>query len=213
MPLLLCYITDRSQFPGSRKEKEERLLRKIAECAAAGVDYIQLREKDLTVRELEALARRAVASLPEGAPTSLLISSRADVALACGARGVHLPSHDISASDARATLGRAGLTPAMIGVSCHSVQEVADADEQGADLAVFGPIFEKDGHKKSDGVALLKAACHRPGARRMPVLALGGVTLANARQCISAGAGGIAAIRLFQNGNSQDIVKKLRTMF
>src|SRR5262245_46677248 len=84
-PLLLCYITDRKQFAGSQEAREQHLLAKIAECARAGVDYIQLREKDLSSRALEELAGKAVAAIPRGSKTKLLINSRTDVALACGA--------------------------------------------------------------------------------------------------------------------------------
>ena len=90
MALQLYYITDRRQFPGDCHEQEQRLLAKIAECAAAGVEYIQLREKDLEARALEDLAMKAMAALG-GSGTKLLINSRTDVALACGAHGVHLP--------------------------------------------------------------------------------------------------------------------------
>src|SRR5258708_31976316 len=107
MPPLLYYITDCNQFPGSRKEREQRMLAKISECAACGVDYIQLREKDLSVQALEALANQAVAALGHGSQTKLLINSRTDVALACRAHGVHLPANDLSASKVRAIFARA----------------------------------------------------------------------------------------------------------
>src|SRR5437899_562692 len=106
--VVLCYITDRKQFPGSAAEQQRRLLEKVAECAAVGVDYIQLREKDLSARELEGLALLAVAAIPAGARTSLLINTRTDVALAAGAHGVHLPAREISAAEARAVWDRAG---------------------------------------------------------------------------------------------------------
>ena len=94
MPLQLYYITDRRQFAGDAHEQEQRLLAKIAECAAAGVEYIQLREKDLESRALEELALKAMAALGSSR-TQLLINSRTDVALACGAHGVHLPANDL----------------------------------------------------------------------------------------------------------------------
>ncbi len=189
MPLL-CYITDRKQFPGDGREQQLRLLEKIAECAAAGVDYVQLREKDLSIREL----------------------SRIDVALACGAHGVHLPSNDIQASEARVLFVQASKASPVIGVSCHTVQEVAMAEAHGADFAVFAPVFEKDGRKNTSGLDLLREACRRPDMAATPiaVLALGGITLENAAQCISAGASGIAAIRLFQQHDVAQIVETLR---
>jgi thiamine-phosphate pyrophosphorylase len=211
MPLL-CYITDRRQFPGNGREQQLRLLEKIAECAAAGVNYIQLREKDLSIRELQELAQRAVAALPSASQTKLLINSRIDVALACGAHGVHLPADDIRASEARALFVQTGKATPVIGVSCHTVQEVAMAEAHGADFAVFAPVFEKDGQRNSSGLDLLRQACKRPDMAATPilVLALGGVTLENAAQCVSAGASGIAAVRLFQQNDVAPIVEALR---
>src|SRR5215470_15400382 len=98
--VLLCYVTDRRQFSGSAKDQEHRLLERIAECAEAGVDYVQLREKDLSPKELEELAHKAIAAISSRSRTSLLINSRIDVALACAAHGVHLPARDLSPSDA-----------------------------------------------------------------------------------------------------------------
>ena len=210
--VLLCYITDRSQFSGSAKDQERRLLEKIAECAEAGVDYVQLREKDLSPRELEALARKAVAAIPSQSRTSLLLNSRIDVALAAGVHGVHLPARDLSPSDARAIWDRAGKTCAVIGVSAHAVDEVARAEAHGADFAVFAPVFEKGGVANPVGMGQLWQACHRPHAAGapMPVLALGGVTPDNAQRCLDAGAAGIAGIRLFQQNDVGVTVERLR---
>jgi thiamine-phosphate pyrophosphorylase len=211
-PLLLCYITDRHQFAGDAAAQESRLLAKIGECAAAGVDYIQLREKDLTPRGLEHLANRAIQAIPPGSPTRLLINSRIDVALACGAHGVHLPSRDLSASEARVILARAGRHGAVVSVSVHSAEEVARAEAHGADFVLFAPVFEKGGTASLRGLEVLREVCHRPlpATPPMPVLALGGVTLNNAAQCSSAGASGIAAIRLFQDFDAYRVVTDLR---
>ncbi len=215
--MLLYYITDRKQFPGPEPLRRELLLAKIAEAARAGVDYIQLREKDLPARELESLAREAVGIVRETGngkrETRLLINSRSDVALAAGADGVHLPSDDISASDARAIWSAAlarnsklETRNCLIAVSCHTPDGVRLAEAQGADFAVFGPVFEKVGTSMSVGLEALRAAC----LGHMPVLAIGGVTLANARACVEAGAAGIAAIRLFQQNDITEIVGNLR---
>ena len=225
MPLQLYYITDRSQFPGDGRERERRLLSKIAECAAAGVDYIQLREKDLSTRALEELARKAIAALG-GSSTRLLINSRTDVALACGAHGVHLPSNDLPASEVRAIFARAGfervnprapivkapiIKAPVIGVSAHSEAEISCAEAHGADFAVFGPIFEKCGTASPHGLDQLQQICRRADspASTMPVFALGGITLENAHLCIEAGAAGIAGIRLFQENDAEKVAKKL----
>jgi thiamine-phosphate pyrophosphorylase len=213
MPLQLYYITDRRQFPGDTQEQEQRLLAKIAECAAAGVEYIQLREKDLETRALEDLAHKAMTALG-GSHTQLLINARTDVALACGAHGVHLPANDLAASDVRAIFARARSSEPVIGVSTHSAAEVASAEAHGANFAVFGPVFEKSGSAKREGLEQLRQICHRTEAAQppMPVWALGGITLENAQQCASAGAAGIAAIRLFQQNDVHAIVKELRDL-
>jgi thiamine-phosphate pyrophosphorylase len=211
MPLQLYYITDRRQFSGDAQEQERRLLEKIAECTAAGVDLVQLREKDLSAGALEDLALKAMTALA-GSRARLLINARTDIALASGAHGVHLPANDLAASDVRAIFARAGVSEPVIGVSTHSAAEVASAEAHGADFAVFGPVFEKSGSANREGLEELRRICHRTEAAQppMPVLALGGITLENAPLCVVAGAAGIAAIRLFQQNDVQTIVKKLR---
>lgn len=229
--MLLYYITDRKQFASTEPYRRERLLDKIVEAARAGVDYIQLREKDLPARELETLARDAVricrGTRSEKRETKLLVSSRTDIALAVGADGVHLPSDDIPASNARAIWSAALARDSkletrncVIAVSCHTSDEVRLAEAHGADFAVFGPVFEKVGTSRRVGIDALRAVCHRvvtgdPKTEavafgHMPVLAIGGVTVENARACIEAGAAGIAAIRLFQQRDIAEVVKQLR---
>ena len=212
--LQLCYITGRKQFPGGNEEQHHRLLEKISQCAAAGVDFVQLREKDLSPRALEELAHKAIAVIPAGSPTRLLINSRIDVALACGAHGVHLPARDLSPSQARVIWSRAGKAAAVIGASVHSVDEAAMAEAQGADFAVFGPVFEKDGRSNPQGLEQLRRACNRPqhAEMPMPVLALGGVTVENVQLCLDAGAAGIAGIRLFQEHDVNETVRRLRAL-
>ncbi len=197
--LLLYYISDRKQFPGDENGCRARLLDKIHEAASSGVDFIQLREKDLSGRELESLTREAILAI-ENTPTKLLINSRSDVALACGAHGVQLRSDDISVSDARVIA--AGRPNWIVSVSCHSAADVSRA--RGADMAVFAPVFEKQGAQPA-GIESLREAC-RIGT---PVIALGGITVANARTCIDAGAAGIGGIRLFQENKVADLVKEL----
>lgn len=220
---LLYYITGRNQFPGDESARRRALLAKVAEAARAGVDYIQLREKDLGTRELESLAGEAVRIIREEArlanreprtATRLLINSRTDVALAAGADGVHLRSDDISARDVRQIIGLAGrpLTTNhfFIAVSCHSKSDVDLAESEGADFAVFAPVFEKKDAPGTQptGCAALREAC----AAKIPVLALGGVTLANAASCLAAGAAGIAGIRLFQQNKIEETVRALRAL-
>jgi thiamine-phosphate pyrophosphorylase len=206
--LLLLYITDRKQFPGDEKARERALLAKIAEATRCGVDFIQLREKDLSARDLETLARLATEN--QKPTTALLINSRSDIALACGAAGVHLPANDLSPSVVRKIWAKAGHpTRPLITISCHSADDVARAASEGADFAVFAPVFgKKDApHTSPAGLDGLREACRQ----KIPVLALGGVTLANGRACLEAGATGIAAIRLFQENDIADVVRQLKT--
>ncbi len=110
--MLLCYITDRCSFAGGDARQRAALLGKIAEAAEAGVDLIQLREKDLTPRALEELAREAVRAVREhSGTTKLLVNTRSDVALACGADGVQLPAGELPASEVRALWMRATTDP------------------------------------------------------------------------------------------------------
>ena len=210
--MLFYYITDRTQFPGDEPDRQTALLARIGEAARWGVDYIQLREKDLTARHLESLARRAVTEVRKNSSTArLLINSRSDVAIAVGADGVHLRSHgDLAPSDARVIFADCGKHDPVIASSCHTLKEVALAESHGADFAVFAPVFEKDG-RKGAGLEELRRVCKREiaASSRMPVLALGGVTIENTAACLDAGAAGIAGIRLFQSG---DIGKTVRTL-
>ncbi len=203
--MLLYYITDRKQFPGDEAEQRRRVLQKIREAAESGVDLIQLRERDLSGREQEELATEAVAAVRSAnTPTRLLINSRVDVALACGADGVHLRSDDIAASDARAIANRRDRF--VVAVSCHTEEQVRSAWSHGADFAVFAPVFEKEG-KSGCGLSALKEACKiAPGF----VIALGGVTMENARSCQRAGAAGVAGIRLFQEEAVATVVASLK---
>ena len=205
--MLLYYITDRDQFPGPEHRRRELLIERIAQVSRAGIDYIQLREKDLSSRELEELARAIVQRAREASSaTRILINSRTDVALATGADGVHLRSSDVSPADVRRIWSAAGArSKPVIAVSCHAEQEVVAARLAGADFVVFGPVFKKSG---TPGVGLpeLRAAC----AHGIPVFALGGVNGGNANSCLETGAAGVAGIRLFQEGDLLATVSHLR---
>lgn len=215
--MYLYYITDRSQFPGTEADRCAALLSKIGEAARAGVDFIQLREKDLATRDLEGLASAAQAQIravhqneadahePSSLPrTRLLINSRTDVVLAVGADGVHLRSDDVSANDVRQLIGISApkRDRFLIARSCHAAREVHAA---GTDFVVFAPVFEK-ADTCATGLAALREACRAP----LPVIALGGVSLDNALSCIDAGAAGVAGIRLFQNNDISAVIRRLR---
>jgi len=142
--------------------------------------------------------------------TRLLINSRSDVAISCGADGVHLRSHDIAPHEVREIWAQAGRSDRlMLAISCHSVEDVARAASEQADFAVLSPIFEKQGAFVSPaGLETLREACRQP----IPVIALGGITIENATACMAAGASGIAAIRLFQQNDIAEVVQRLRSI-
>jgi thiamine-phosphate pyrophosphorylase len=220
---LLYYITDRKQFPGDEHSRRTELIAKIAEAARAGVDYIQLREKDLSTRELETLAREVADLVREHSPRiCLLINSRTDIALVTGAEGVHLRATDVAPGDARRIVEgvshrRLTLTMTttvtmsrfLVAASCHTIADVLRAESDRADFAVFGPVFGKSGVPQTEpaGLVALSNAC-KVG---IPIFALGGITIENAALCRKAGAAGVAGIRLFQENKIEDVVRALRT--
>ncbi len=181
------YITDRRTCPGG-------LLDCIEENARRGCSWIQLREKDLAPRDLLDLARAALARVrPHG--TAILVNGRLDVALAAGAHGVHLPAGSPAPCDLRPVVPPGFL----IAVSAHTVGEVCRAEQEGADLAVFGPVFptrSKPGRSEIPGLGGLRDAC---SATSLPVAALGGITTERIAACTDAGAVGVAGISMFQS--------------
>lgn len=185
--MIRCYITDRRSLPHGT------LLDAIARNLAQGVTWIQIREKDLPARDLYELTRAAL-QLPNPHATKILVNTRVDVALAAGAHGAHLPAGSPEPS-AFAPLKPPGF---VIGVSCHSVEEVSAAEAGGAGYAIFAPVFAPLS-KPPDLPARGRDELARAAACvRIPVIALGGITEANAASCIAAGAAGIAGITLFQ---------------
>ena len=198
------------------------LLELIRDAAAAGVDWIQLREKDLETGALLDLARGAIAAarkvcggfaggqertrmrnrIPNRIHNRILINDRLDVACAAGADGVHLGEGSIPIREVSGKLAQwkrvAQRADFLAGVSCHSVEAGIAAARDGAGYLFFGPVFttpSKISFGPPQGVDALSELCR---AVQIPVLAIGGITRENAKDCLEAGCAGIAAIRLFQ---------------
>ena len=204
--MLRCAITNRNLFPGDDAHRHAALVLQTALWAQQGIDLIQLREKDLPAATLATLARQILKAI-EGTPTRLLINSRPDVAIAVAAHGVHLPSSpgELSPTQVRKLCSPLTAFPTLITVSCHTISSIVAAKTHQPDAILFSPIFEKNIDAKTvlpgQGLARLHEACQ--AAAPIPIYALGGITHANATQCIEAGAAGIAAIRLFHQDLSQ----------
>jgi thiamine-phosphate pyrophosphorylase len=151
---------------------------------------IQIRAKNLSARQL---LRLSVATVNAAGDSRVLVNSRFDVALAAGAQGVHLPAHSIAPSRIRA------FTPKgfLIGVSCHTLDEILKAEREGADFVVYGPIFRTPSKPGAPPLGL--DALHAASAKStIPIYALGGITGENAQDCLEAGAFGVAGISLWK---------------
>jgi thiamine-phosphate pyrophosphorylase len=217
---LLCYVTDRRSLSAtSPADSIEALIRKIAQVAAAGVDWVQIREKDLTASELASLTRQSLeivakSSAKNSCATRVLVNDRLDVAIAERAGGVHLGERSLPEAKqlvASAPRKHAVDQKFLIGVSCHSLESAQAAERSGADYIFFGPVFptpSKAAYGEPQGLTRLSEVCRSVS---IPVLAIGGITLQNAQSCIAAGAAGLAAIRLFQDAISpQQSVESIR---
>ena len=217
---ILCYVTDRKGLATAQDNRVEALLERVAIAAAAGVDWIQIREKDLSGKELSSLTRDAVAQTRQinqrnRQASRMLVNERLDVAYSERADGVHFGEQSLPVQDVRKWLGeKADLARRykfLVGVSCHSVQAAATAAHDGADYIFFGPVFatpSKASFGAPQGLQRLAEVC---SSVSIPVIAIGGITLDNASNCFAGGAGGIAAIRLFQDAeNLTSLVTELR---
>jgi thiamine-phosphate pyrophosphorylase len=202
--MLRYAITSRTLYPGDEQEKQAALVRQASRWATDGIDLIQLREKDLPATTLAAIAHKILRAIASATgPTRLLINSDPNIAIATGAHGVHLTAapDELAPAQVRALYASANLSAPIITVSCHTLEEVERAHTSKVDAILFAPVFEKiiAGQIITSGQGLdkLRTAC--AAAAPIPVYALGGVTLENARSCLDAGAAGIAGIRLFHN--------------
>ncbi len=201
--MLRYAITSRALYPGDERERQAALVREASRWVNERIDFIQLREKDLSPAELAGLVREVVRIIALAAsPTKLLINSYPSIAMVAGAHGVHLTTDpdEPTPGQVRRLYASANLAP-IITVSCHTLEEVERAQRSGVDAILFAPVFEKRiaGQIITPGQGLdkLRTAC--TAATPVPVYALGGVTLQNAGSCLDAGASGIAGIRLFHD--------------
>jgi len=161
----------------------------LKQAAQVGVKAVQLREKDLTPADLLRLAQDVQDSLSRYG-TKLLINDRADIAAAVGAAGVHLTEQSISVAAARLILG----DEALIGASAHREESVRAAEGSGADFIVLGPVFQSPSHPNVAPLGL--HAFEKIASQvKIPLFAVGGITPDNTRQCLDAGAFGVASIR------------------
>lgn len=162
-----------------------------AEPFRAGADFVQVREPGLEARVLARLVRAWIAA--SGA--RVLVNDRSDVAIACGAAGVHLRDRSISPSRIR-KIAPPGF---VISVACHDGESVLRAANEGADYAVLAPIFaplSKVSAAAPLGLDALRSIALKAG---IPMIALGGITAENAPQCVEAGAAGVAGITMFRS--------------
>lgn len=208
-------MTDRrSLHVDASQSHQSALARCIERAVSAGLDWVQIREKDLPARNLLEVTRTAIGfckTTSAQSKTRILVNDRFDVAWAAGAAGVHSGENSLPIRvlvEAR----RACLPPNfLVGASCHSLGGAINTTEGGADYLFFGPIFDTPSKARfgpPQGVAKLARIC---SAVSIPVIAIGGITIENVRQCRQAGAAGIAAIRLFQqDGDIAGIAGKLR---
>lgn len=213
--IIVCYVTDRKSLARTLAEtRAPKILKNIRWALDAGVDWIQVRENDLPARELLELARQAVQTAADCGgntppPARVVINDRLDVAVAAGAHGVHL-GHESAAPREVVRWCRAGNTPAgfAIGVSCHSLEEVHEAENAGVDYIFFGPIFATPSKKEfgaPQGIQKLAEVCR--AVPRIEVIAIGGISAENAASCIRSGASGIAAIRMFQESRDSETLR------
>ena len=179
----LFLVTDRHQTNG------RPLVPLLQRVLTAAVPMVQLRERDLSARELVRLARE-VQAVTASRRSQLLINDRIDVALALEGVGVHLRSNSLPVSVARKLLG----AQRLLGISVHAVEEVMEAEAQGADYIILGPIYETPSKQMFGpplGIHTLEKACRLV---RIPIIGIGGVTAARAREMRRAGAFGVAVI-------------------
>jgi thiamine-phosphate pyrophosphorylase len=206
---LAMMVTDRRAYGSDDTTSRARLVDAAYRAAQAGVDMIQIRERDLEASDLMALAvevKRAVA----GTACQVVVNDRADVALAARADGVHLPAAAVSTDRVRQMVPKGFL----VGRSVHDEREVAGQDA--CDYLVFGTVFESASKPATHAIAGLEGLAAVTARAASPVLAIGGVTVARLPDIARAGAAGIAAIGLFATATAAEmrtIVEQIHLSF
>jgi thiamine-phosphate diphosphorylase len=202
---MICLVTDRRRL-STGEDAADRLVDLVAAAARAGIDLIQVRERDLDARRLVALVTRCVRAT-HGTSTKVLVNDRADVADAAGAHGVHLRGDSIAAAAIRLLLGGC-----VLGRSVHGADEAAVVSWAGSvDYLIFGTMYQTA--SKGEGRPLatlddLRATCR--AAAGIPVLAIGGMTVERAANAARAGASGIAGIGLFVPPEGESVDKHVQ---
>ncbi|HET9402723.1 MAG TPA: thiamine phosphate synthase [Candidatus Acidoferrales bacterium] len=199
---VICYVTDWNGLRGNRDIAALRAC--ILGAISAGVNWVQIREKDLRARDSCELVKAVTeearrASSGRTLRTRILVNDRLDVALAAGADGVHLGGTSLPIA-AINEWRHVGVLPAgfQLGVSCHSFAEVEAAERDGADYIFFGPVFATPSKEEFGAPQGIERLAQASSSVKIPVIAIGGIRVENARLCVQAGAAGIAAIRMFQ---------------
>jgi thiamine-phosphate pyrophosphorylase len=186
------------------EDGRRRILDIIRIAVEEKISLIQIREKRLSARRLFELTAEA-AAITRGSATRLLLNDRADIALAAKADGVHLKANSLPVAVTRNNFPKGFI----VGVSTHTFEATANASRNGADFAVFAPVFDTPGKGEPHGLLALTEICKK--LRPFPVIALGGIDETNYQSVLAAGATGIAAIRLLNDPASLlSIARKLR---
>lgn len=197
-----CLITKGEATPENFSQVKRDILNIIYLAVENRVGLVQLREKGLSAKLLFELAAAAV-KITRNSSTRIVVNDRADIALASGADGVHLPANSLSPVVIRANFP----TDFIIGVSTHSLREAEAAAGEGADFILFGPVFETPGKGSPQGMEKLAVVCRR--LKPFPVIALGGIDATNYEKVLAAGASGIAGIRFLNDPENRAIIKDL----
>jgi thiamine-phosphate pyrophosphorylase len=209
---IVCYVTDRHALGANSIAS---LLGKIRFAVQNGVDWVQIREKDLAGGPLLALVQDAALAARKRRQNAarIYVNDRLDVALAARAAGVHLGGESLPLGDVVRWCRKSGAPDAFqVGASCHTIETAREAQTNGANYVFFGPVFDTPSKRvfgKPQGLGRLREVC---AALRIPVIAIGGVNENNAEECIRAGASGIAAIRFFQEANPEKLKKFISTL-